>query len=199
MREELTSAGIATDGADELILQREILSAGRSRCFINHQPATATLLRSIAPSLAEVHGQNGQQELFLPATQMELLDRFGGLATQVKEVQERHATWSTLVKRLEAVLSEQQDWLCQMDLWQFQDRELQEAALREGEDRELQEEKLVLTHAERIRSHLASGYEQLYNADVSAVSLLASAQRDLEEVASLRYRPATAGRVTALR
>ncbi len=184
MLEELARAGIDTDGADELILQREILSAGRSRCFINHQPATATLLRSIAPSLAEVHGQNEQQELFLPATQRELLDRFGGLAAQVEEVRDRHAAWTALVKRLEAVLSEQRDWLRQMDLWQFQDRELQEAGLREGEDRELEEEKLILTHAERIRSRLASGYEQLYNADMSAASLLASAQRDLEEVAS---------------
>src|SRR3990172_9074807 len=57
----LKEGGIEVEDGDDVILQRDLLAGGRSRVFINNQPATVTLLRTLAPYLAEVHGQNEQQ------------------------------------------------------------------------------------------------------------------------------------------
>jgi DNA repair protein RecN (Recombination protein N) len=176
---------------EDLVLQRDILQGGKSRVFINHQPATVGLARAIAPYLAEVHGQNEQQELFSPAAQLEALDRFGGLLAMGAEARERFGRWKQLRARQEDLSRRQQERLRQMDLWRFQKREIEEAgiaAAREAgegqrEDERLEEEKLRLTHAARIEERLAASYDLLYDAAQSATASIGSAQKNLEEVA----------------
>src|SRR5438045_376337 len=85
--EALDESGIEAEAGEDLILHRDILLGGKSRIFVNHQPATATLLKLIGLYLAEVHGQNEQQELFAPSAQLEMLDRFGGLSPLAATVQ----------------------------------------------------------------------------------------------------------------
>ena len=184
----LEGSGIEAPPGEDLILQRDIQggeSGGRSRLFVNNQPATVTLLKSIAPLLGEVHGQNEQQELFQASTQLEALDRFGDLAELADAVRERFERWRELRKQLESLSQQKQEWQRQMDLWRFQQREIEQASVVAGEDERLEEEKQILVHAERIQSRLASCYDLLYDSQQSAVAALASAQRQLEEVSAL--------------
>ncbi|HEY7679379.1 MAG TPA: AAA family ATPase, partial [Terriglobia bacterium] len=164
----LEESGIEAPPGEDLILQRDIQSGGqaggqaggqpggRSRLFINNQPATVSLLKSIAPLLAEVHGQNEQQELFLTGAQLDALDRFGNLAEQAESVRERFERWRELRKQLETLSQQKQEGLRQMDLWRFQQREIEQANAVAGEDERLEDEKRLLAHAERIQSRLAS-------------------------------------------
>src|SRR5271163_2389647 len=72
----LDEAGIeAEDG--EVLVEREILANGKSRAFVANRPATAALLKDLAPHLGDIHGQHDQQQLFSPAAQREMLDAFG--------------------------------------------------------------------------------------------------------------------------
>ena len=57
----LAESGVEAPEDEDLVVQRDILPGGKSRVFINHQPATVGLAKTIAPFLAEVHGQNEQQ------------------------------------------------------------------------------------------------------------------------------------------
>jgi len=176
---------------EDLVLQRDILAGGKSRVFINHQPATVGLARSLAPYLAEVHGQNEQQELFFPSAQLEALDRFGGLGAMAAEARERFGRWKQLRARQEDLTRRQQERLRQMEMWRFQKREIEEAGIAadgepgEGqrEDERLVEEKLRLTHAARIEARLTACYDLLYDSAQSATASLGSAQKSLEEVA----------------
>ena len=184
--EILTESGIAASDGDDLVLQRDILPGGKSRVFINHQPATVGLARMIAPYLAEVHGQNEQQELFSPSAQLQMLDRFGGLGALAAQARERFGRWKELRAKQQDLARRRQERLRQMDLWQFQKREIEEAGIAAGqeqpEDQQLEEEKLRLAHAARIEARLAACYDLLYDSTGSAVASLASAQRNLEEV-----------------
>ncbi|MCH8268995.1 MAG: AAA family ATPase, partial [Acidobacteria bacterium] len=58
----LAEAGLANQEDEDLILQRDIMLGGKSRTFVNHQPATVAMPKSLAPFLTEVHGQTEQQE-----------------------------------------------------------------------------------------------------------------------------------------
>ena len=180
----LEESGIEpSEDSDEIIVQRDILPAGRSRIFINNQPATVGLLKSLAPFLGEVHGQNEQQELFQPGVQREFLDRHGDLLERVARVGEHFEEWKALRQRVETLARENQEWLRQRDLLQFQQREIEQAGVVDGEEERLEEEKLILAHAERIQSRLSSCYDQLYDSPNSAVAAIGAAQKQLQEIA----------------
>src|SRR5215468_5713051 len=73
VRRLLEPAGLeAEDG--ELLIEREILSGGKSRAYVGSRPVSASLLRELAPLLGDIHGQHDQQLLFSPEAQREMLD-----------------------------------------------------------------------------------------------------------------------------
>ena len=56
-RSILEQNGIDSAG-DELILRREVSASGKSRVFVNDQPAQVSVLKRLAPLLATIHAQN---------------------------------------------------------------------------------------------------------------------------------------------
>ena len=180
----LDESGIEFAEGEDLIVQRDILPAGRSRVFINNQPATVGLLKTLAPYLGEVHGQNEQQELFEARAQLEVLDRFGNLEEMIRIVSQRFDQWKELRKKVEQLKQENEEWTRQRDLWLFQKREIEQAGIVEGEEERLEDEKQVLSHSGRIQSRLASCYDLLYDAPNSAVASIGAARRQLEEIST---------------
>src|SRR5512146_1537750 len=73
------------DGEEELILRREIASAGKGRVFINNQPATVAVLKQLAPHLAAIHAQSESLVSFDAAARMELLDVFADAQLEAAE------------------------------------------------------------------------------------------------------------------
>lgn len=72
----LDNAGIQPLDNNELQLKR-IITSTNSRNFINDTPATLQTLKQIGDELIDIHGPNEHQSLLKPATQLELLDRYG--------------------------------------------------------------------------------------------------------------------------
>ncbi|HRQ61022.1 MAG TPA: AAA family ATPase, partial [Alphaproteobacteria bacterium] len=64
---------------EALVLRRVLGADGRSKAFINDQPVSAGLLRSVGESLLEIHGQFDTQGLLDPSTHRALLDAYAGL------------------------------------------------------------------------------------------------------------------------
>lgn len=80
----LAEQGIETDG--ELVIRRIQTADGPSRATINEQPVSLNLLRQIAGSLAEIHGQHADRALVDVAAHRRLIDAFGGLENQTSRV-----------------------------------------------------------------------------------------------------------------
>src|SRR5204863_7357604 len=71
----LREAGL--DGEGEAIVLRRLVSAdGRSRAFVNDEPASVGLLRELGNSLVEIQGQFEQRGLLDPANHRTILDAF---------------------------------------------------------------------------------------------------------------------------
>jgi DNA repair protein RecN (Recombination protein N) len=176
----LEENGIDADGT-EIILRREILSSGKGRVFVNNQPATAAVLKLLAPELALVHAQSETLHSFDQAQQRILLDRFGGLSTEA--VAEAHARWKDAAARLEELVQGEQDRLRMVDLWSYQCKEIEAARLVPGEDGALETEKRVLANAEKLYAAAMGAFEQLYEGETSAEVALRAAVRNVEELA----------------
>ena len=76
-------AAIDTDG--DLILRRVQIADGRTRAFVNDQPVSVQVLRSIEAMLVEI-GQHDDRALVDPVTHRMILDAFGNLQTETRAV-----------------------------------------------------------------------------------------------------------------
>ena len=177
----LEANGIDSE-SDHILLRREIVANGKGRVFVNNQPATVGVLRQLAPELALVHSQGETLGSFDQAQQRSLLDRFGGLNTEA--VAEAFAVWRATTSKLEELQSAEQDRLRMADLWRFQSKEIDQAALvAEDEDVQLEAEKRVLGNAEKLFTAAMGAHELLYESENSAETALGAALKHLEELA----------------
>ena len=173
------------EGEGELILRREIAVAGKGRVFINNQPATVAVLRQLAPHLAAIHAQSESLVSFDAAARLELLDGFAG--AQLEPVEAAFHKWQSVRQRIAELERDEQDRLRLLDLWSFQQKDIEAARPQAGEDDRLESEKRVLANAEKIYAAAMGAYDVLYESNASASSALRSAQRQIEELA--RFQP----------
>ena len=177
----LEDNGIDVAG-DEILLRREIGSSGKGRVFVNNQPATVGVLRQLAPELALVHAQSETLVAFDAAQQRLLLDRSAQIG--MDGIGAAYASWRDLKTQLETLRGAEGDRLRQIDLWSFQSREIEAAGIADAEeDARLEAEKRLLANAERIFTGANAALDLLYEAEVSAESLLGGAVRHVEDLA----------------
>lgn len=60
--------------SNEIILRREIPAKGNSRCFINDNPVTLSLLKYFSKFIVDFHGQNEQQKILEKENQLQIID-----------------------------------------------------------------------------------------------------------------------------
>ena len=180
----LDQAGIDIEDGD-LLIEREVLAGGKSRAFVANRPATAALLRDLAPHLGDIHGQHDQQLLFSPETQREMLDAFAGSQKLLGEVSASYQALRQIESELAELERSEQEKLRMLDLWQFQRKEMESLGLQPGEDATLENERRVLQNLGRILETAGGAYAALYDSPESAVALARIAAKRLDELARI--------------
>ena len=184
----LADAGIEMDD-DELLVEREIQSNGKSRAFAGNRSVTASLLRELAPHLGDIHGQHDQQQLFSPAAQCEMLDAFAGnLGTGADvrtEVGELYRRWKATTAELAGLERGAQEKLRMVDLWEFQRKEIENASPRAGEDAQLENQRSVLRNVVRLEENAAAAYTTLYESPEGVSAQLRAVGKRVEELARI--------------
>lgn len=169
----------------ELLIEREVLAGGKSRAFLGNRPVTIALLREIAPFLADIHGQHEQQQLFSSAAQLRSLDDFAGLEGQHEEVAGLFRRWKSIESELEELNRSEQEKLRMADLWSFQRKEIDTAALHPGEDAQLEQERLVQRNMAKLQDNANAAYAALYEEQSSVSAQLRTALKKVEELARI--------------
>ena len=181
IRKLLEPAGLETEDG-ELLIEREILASGKSRAFVGSRPVAASLLRELAPCLADIHGQHEQQLLFSPDAQRDLLDAFAGNAELVEQTAETYRRWRAAEAELRELESSEQEKLRALDLWTFQRQEIESAAIEPEEDAALERERRVLQNVQRLEEAANAAYEALYDSPESAAALARQAAKRVDEL-----------------
>jgi len=183
-RKLLAEAGMEIED-EELLIEREIQAGGKSRCFLGSRPTTAALLRELAPFLGDIHGQHEQQELFSGAAQRELLDEFAGAGELRERVAGFFHQWEQLRTELEELERTEQEKLRLADLWSFQRKEIDSAALKPGEDAQLDNERGILKNFAKLEESANAIYAALYDAPQSAASQIRIALKKLDDLSRI--------------
>ena len=183
---ELDEAGIGVEG--ELVVRRTVNRAGRNRVYLNGSIATTAQLAAIAPRLINIYGQHESQTLLRLANHLELLDGFGRLAPLREAYVGLYSEHRQIVTELLSRERDAQEAARRLDLLTFQSGEIAAAAPLPGEDTDLEQERELLVHAERLLQGTSGAYERLYGDDGALLSRLAEVRRSLTDCAAVDPR-----------
>ncbi len=165
----------------ECILRRTINAEGRSRAFINGQPAPLQMLRELGEQLVDIHGQHAHQSLLKRDVQRQQLDGYANHAALLKQTAQYFHQWQQLQQELDELqrLAGERD--SRLELLRYQVEELEGLQLEADEIAALDEEHSKLANISRLQEGAQRAAVQLYEDDESAmVSLLDRMLRELQ-------------------
>ena len=164
------------DGA--LVMRRIQAADGRTRVFINDQPASVGLMRRIGHALVEIHGQHDDRALIEPESHRDLLDAWAGHSGLADETstawriwRDAVATFSSYEAKVEAAAREADYLRASLD-------ELNALEPEPGEETRLADERATMMNAEKIAAEVREA-EQLLSGDGSPIGELSSLLRRL--------------------
>ena len=163
-------------------LRRIVGRDGRSRAFVNDQPATAGLLRQIGEQLVEIQGQFERFALATPAVQRAALDLFGNLSTKATETADLFAGWSDARAALTEAEADVEAARAEEAQLRHDVEELNDLAPGAGEEATLVSQRQLLQNAERLISAFNDALEDL-SGDSGAEPALQRASRTLTRAA----------------
>jgi DNA repair protein RecN (Recombination protein N) len=193
LMEMLNESGIEHAPDDELIVEREITSNGKSRAFVANRPVTTAFLKQLAPMLGDIHGQNEQQLLFTAQAQRQMLDGYAKVDALLTQVAQTYSEWRDLGTKLEELGRNEQEKLRLLDLWTFQHKEIEAVTPKPGEDDELLAERRILQNTTRLQESAAAAFAVLYESPESATTQLRMASKKLDELIKIDASMAETG------
>ncbi len=133
-----------SENPSELLIKRTVHRAGRHRISVNGELATLTVLQNLCEGLIDLCGQHEHQSLLKPNTQLELLDRYGGLTESTRTLSQSLSQFRSMNKERELLEKAESERAKRVDFVKFQIDEIRAAQLEAGEDEKLQKEKQLL-------------------------------------------------------
>ena len=179
---------------DTASISRELTSAGKNICRINGTVVPLQTLRQVSAQLLDIHGQHEHQLLLDSKNHISYLDEYA--ADEIRPLLERcasaYAAWRSCAQKLSRLRRSISEREQRIDMLRFQLDELKNARLIDGEEDELERQKIFYRNAGRIMAAFDEACELLDSGSgrdsSSAVELLREGVRALSPVATLDSR-----------
>ena len=143
---------------EDLLLYREISAEGKGSCRVNGMPATAAVVRDISAGLLSIHGQHDSQSLTNPALHLGLLDQYAQNRDIHAAYHKLYRELVTVKRQLDALNASEADKQRRIAALTEEIDAIDAAALTPGEEKTLQERKMVITHAQTILDGLNAAH-----------------------------------------
>ena len=137
--------------------------------------------------LVDIQGQNEHQELLQPERHLSLVDGFGddGFKEELLHYQDAYQEYRNLEKQVRNIQENEQLYVQRMDMLRFQQEEIAQAELIEGEEENLIEEREKLTNYQKIVDALGQSYGALSSEEMSSVDGVSVALSEIQSIAHL--------------
>ncbi|TPW29268.1 DNA repair protein RecN [Pararhizobium mangrovi] len=171
------------DHEGDLILRRIQSSDGRTRAFLNDQPASVNLAREIGRLLVEIHGQHDDRALVEQDAHRQLLDAFGRLGDEVAEIGRLHRRWREADTALKAHRTRVETAAREADYLRASVEELEALSPLDGEEEDLAERRSAMMKAEKIATDIGEA-DEILSGNNSPMPTISSLLRRLERKAA---------------
>lgn len=165
-----------------IVLRREITSSGKSRAFINDTPVQLNLIRELGVQLIDIHSQHSNLELGKRQFQLNVIDWYAGHETLLQNYAEGYKKFKKLERQREDIAEIAAQSKADLDYYEFQFKQLDEASLKDGEMEELELELEVLTHSEEIKTGLNKVYQLLDGEEYDVLTKLKEAVSTMQKL-----------------
>lgn len=181
IRSALVEAEVDVEPGEPLIVKRRVRADGGSKAFINDQPVGVALLRELARSLVELHGQHDDRGLVNARGHRALLDRYAG--ADAGGVEAAWGKWRKAEDALETARAAVSRAAEEQDLLLAHLAELAALAPVIGEEDELAGQRADMQKGERLSGDLVE-LQRLWEGSDSALATLRSAARRLDRISA---------------
>lgn len=136
------------------LIRRELSPQGKSRAFINDTPVNLVQLKELGSALVDIHSQHDTLQLKESSFLLKILDSAAKNEDLLKAYSACFSSYKSVKKHRDELIEEEQRLIQEEDFIRFQFNELEELALQEAEEENIESELKVLQHAEDIKSQL---------------------------------------------
>ena len=164
----LDEEGLNEEGQDDLIFSREMRKEGRNVARVNGHSVAISILRDLGSYLVDIHGQSEHLSLLKVKEHIHLLDRYCSNEELLADYKHSYREWTHIARELQELRKAETDAARQQDLLHYQIQEIEAAALKEGEDEELQAELNRLANAEKLATLCQKATTLLESSDAEA-------------------------------
>lgn len=142
------------DYEEQTIIRREILPSGKSRAFINDSPVNLNELQELGVFLIDIHSQHETRELLNEAYQFDILDAVAQNEKRLTSYKKGLEVLHQSKKELSQLITEKEALSKEQEYNNFLLEELVAAKLKDGEQKDLEEELDQLSNVELIKENL---------------------------------------------
>lgn len=166
-------------------IRREITPEGKSRAFVNDTPTNLSVLKELGERLIDIHSQH--ETLLLKEThfQFELVDAFAGTTILFQEYKNQFSGLQKQRRLLQELTEQETQAKKELDYFQFQFNELEEATIKTGTLKQLEEESETLENAEFIKGNLSKAALAINGGDENIVASLAIVKQQLQGITKI--------------
>lgn len=179
----LEEQGLESD--EDLILRRTLSVDGKSKAFINDQPVGLGLLKQVGETLVEIHGQFATHNLLNPATHCTILDTYGHLEKEVRNVQKAWHLWQERSKERLALEKDLAHQAGNEAYLQECVDELSKLNPKVGEEEILTKRRAILMNAEKMGENLKNIQSLTDEEERGVLALIARLRFYLEQAERL--------------
>ncbi|MFY9309030.1 MAG: DNA repair protein RecN [Bacteroidia bacterium] len=167
-------------------IRREITPEGKSRAFINDTPVTLAQLKGLAERLVDIHSQHQTLTINGSEFQLSVVDAYASHADALNEYSTQYKQYKVLEKALNELVNKEAQAKKDLDYFQFQFNELEEAGLKSGEQQDMEQELETLNNAEDIKLNLSKAAAGLNGGEQNLISSLNEIKALLTNIAKFK-------------
>ena len=167
------------------IIRREIMPSGKSRAFINDTPTTLNVLNALSARLIDVHSQHKTLALSDKKFQFNMIDALASNVKEIESYQRGLQLFKKLTKELEDLLTVQKADTDKYEYNLFLFNELNDAALKVGEQEEIESSLVLMNNVEFIKLNLTEAVQIVENEEYGIINLIQLFKSKLEGISNL--------------
>lgn len=187
VEQKLNEFDLPCDDDGALVLSRKISAQGKSTCRINGSVCTVSMLKEVGNLLVNIHGQHDSQTLLNADYHYKFVDMYGSLDGVLDEYKQSFKQLLSVRKQLKALTLDADERDRQIELLDYQIKELSDAEIKVGEWDELKKRKNLILNSQNLLQSLNSALSAFNGSDeYSGIStLLSTAVKEIGSVSDV--------------
>lgn len=187
VKQKLNEFDLPCEDDGTLMLSRKISAQGKSTCRINGSVCTVSMLKEVGNLLVNIHGQHDSQTLLNADYHYKFVDMYGSLDGVLDEYKQSFRQLLSVRKQLKALTLDADERDRQIELLDYQIKELTDAEIKVGEWDELKKRKNLILNSQNLLQSLNSALAAFNGSDdYSGIStLLSTAVKELGTVSDV--------------